>query len=35
MYLALPRPEVRWKSPPNRKLALAHFAIIFADRFPA
>ena len=35
LFLALQHAKVRWKPPVAWKQALAHFAIMFGDRFPA
>ncbi len=35
LYLAIHNAQLRWKASPYWKKALAHFAIMFEDRFPA
>ena len=35
LYLAIQRAQIRWNSPRNWKQTLAHFAIVFENRFPA
>jgi putative transposase len=35
LFLAIQRAEVKWKAPREWTMALSHFAIVFADRFPA
>lgn len=34
LYLAIQRAQVHWKSPQEWKRAVAHFSIVFGDRFP-
>lgn len=35
LYLAIQRAKMKWKTAPEWPRALAHFAIVFADRLPA
>jgi transposase-like protein len=35
LYLAINRAKGNWKAPIAWSQALAHFSIVFADRFPA